>query len=67
MDEDARPMRCPCGADRFTIAVAFSLTPDASRVRAVAVAVRCGADGMLDCPADWLVRDHPSLHLLDEV
>lgn len=65
MDEEAGPVSCDCGGDSFEVAVSFSMYADREDVRAVCVGVRCVADGMLGSPADWNIRDHPSLHLTD--
>ncbi|WP_433144481.1 hypothetical protein ACQPZ8_00165 [Actinomadura nitritigenes] len=57
---------CSCGADVFDVAVGFSLRPDDS-VRWVSVGVRCVADGVLGCCADWKIDYEPSRHLLATV
>ena len=67
MDEDAEPISCPCGGKSFEVAVSFSMYSNGEDVRMVCVGVRCLADGMLGSPADWNIRDHPSLHLIDRV
>ena len=66
MDEAAEPITCPCGGDSFEVAVGFTLYADGVDVRAVGVGVRCTTDGTLGSPAEWNVRTHPSLHLLDQ-
>jgi hypothetical protein len=67
MDDDAEPISCECGGDAFEVAVGFTLYADGDNVRAIGVGVRCTADGMLGSPAEWNIRDHPSLHLLQQV
>lgn len=63
--EEAEPAgaQCPCRAETFEIAVAFSLREDGD-VRWVTVGGRCTACGILDCYADWKVDYSPTDHLL---
>ncbi|MEU8261730.1 hypothetical protein AB0C02_14060 [Micromonospora sp. NPDC048999] len=67
MDDEAEPISCECGGDAFEVAVGFTLYADGDAVRAIGVGVRCATDGMLGSPAEWNIRDHPSLHLLQQV
>ena len=67
MDEEAEPISCECGGDSFEVAVSFSMYPNGEDVRMICVGVRCLTDGMLGSPADWNIRDHPSLHLIGQV
>jgi Zn ribbon nucleic-acid-binding protein len=60
-----RPFACRCGADRFEVAVAFSLRPRGRDVRWITVGARCLACGILDSPAEWEVDYAPSDHLLE--
>lgn len=55
---------CPCGGDRFDVAVGYALLDD-GEVRWVSVALRCRVDGRLGVYADWKVDHLPSRHLLD--
>ena len=66
--EGAAPeaVRCRCGADRFALAVGFSLRANGD-VRWVSVGTRCAGDGRLDCPVDWKIDYSPSGDLLDRV
>jgi hypothetical protein len=66
MDDEAEPIACECGGDTFEIAVGFTLYAGGDQVRALGVGVRCTADGVLGSPAEWNVRTHPSLHLLQQ-
>ncbi|GHJ47815.1 hypothetical protein Cs7R123_51570 [Catellatospora sp. TT07R-123] len=57
---------CPCGGERFTAAVGFSLHDDGD-VRWLTLGLRC-----LDCDSmgvyeDWKIDYGPSGHLLDQV
>ncbi|MGP4024173.1 hypothetical protein [Actinomadura sp. 3N407] len=64
--EDAEPheIACSCTGEVFEVAVGFSLL--ASReVRWISVGVRCVADGVLGCCADWKIDYSPSRHLLE--
>jgi hypothetical protein len=67
MDEDAEPISCECGGNSFEVAAGFTLYSDGEHVRAIGVGVRCTTDGMLGSPAEWNIRTHPSLHLIDQV
>src|SRR5262249_55677060 len=67
MDDEAEPIVCACGGDTFEVAVGFTLYSDGEYVRALGVGVRCTTDGMLGSPAEWNIRTHPSLHLIDQV
>jgi len=67
MDDEAGPVSCECGGDSFEVAVSFSMCANGEDVRVVCMGVRCLADGMLGSPADWNIRDHPSLHLTGRV
>lgn len=67
MDDGAGPVLCDCGGDSFEVAVSFTMYANGEDVRAVCVGVRCLADGMIGAPADWNIRDHPSLHLTDRI
>ncbi|MFC7550518.1 hypothetical protein [Plantactinospora sp. GCM10030261] len=66
--EDADPgdAACPCGGERFDVAVGFALRED-GEVRWVSVALRCTADGALGVYADWKIDYSPSGHLMARV
>ncbi|MGS2617118.1 hypothetical protein ACVCAH_21725 [Micromonospora sp. LZ34] len=66
--EDADPgdAACPCGGERFDVAVGFALRED-GEVRWVSVGLRCTADGVLGVYADWKIDYSPSGHLLARV
>lgn len=65
-DAEPETVVCSCGADVFDVAVGFSFRPDGS-VRWVSVGIRCVADGVLGCCADWKIDYDPSRHLLARV
>lgn len=65
-DTEPEAVVCPCGADVFDVAVGFSLRPDDS-VCWVSVGIRCVADGVLGCCADWKIDYEPSRYLLARV
>ncbi|MER7760623.1 hypothetical protein [Streptomyces sp. NPDC097619] len=62
-EADPEAACCPCGNERFEIAVAFSLAAD-GEVRWVTVALRCPQDGALGICADWKIDYGPTDHLL---
>jgi hypothetical protein len=66
--EDAEPveMECACGADVFEVVVGFSLRAG-DEVRWISVGIRCVADGVLGCCADWKIDYSPSGQLLELV
>jgi hypothetical protein len=66
-DPGATAVSCFCGADVFEIAVGFALRESGDDVTWISVGVRCVADGILGCPADWKIGYGPSLHLLEQV
>ncbi len=66
-EEDAvERVRCPCGADRFQIAVGFALRDSKDDVKWISIGTRCLADGILASPIDWKISYGPSLHLLNQ-
>ncbi|WP_430782373.1 hypothetical protein [Actinoplanes sp. G11-F43] len=66
-DEDAQDnCECPCGGDRFAVAVGFACHDDGD-VRWISVGLRCLADGTLGVYADWKIDYGPSRHLLTRV
>jgi hypothetical protein len=66
--EDADPgdAACPCGGERFDVAVGFALCED-GEVRWVSVGLRCTAGGVLGVYADWKIDYSPSGHLMVRV
>ncbi|MEV4640564.1 hypothetical protein AB0J80_24800 [Actinoplanes sp. NPDC049548] len=63
---DLQPCECPCGGERFEVAVGFAYRSDAE-VRWVSVGLRCLADGVLGVYADWKIDYSPTAHLLTSV
>lgn len=66
-EADLGDAACPCGGERFNIAVGFAQMADTDEVRWVYLALRCIADGTLGCYADWKIDYAPSMHLLGAV
>jgi hypothetical protein len=65
-DADLGQAVCPCGGERFEIAVGFALKPD-DAVEWLYVALRCTADGTLGVYVDWGIDYAPSSQLLTQV
>ena len=57
---------CPCGGERFEIAVGFALRDD-DEIRWVYIALRCTADGTLGVYADWKIDYSPTAQLFEQV
>jgi hypothetical protein len=57
---------CPCGGERFRVAVGFAMAPS-TEVRWVSVGLRCVADGFSGVHSDWKIDYEPSRHLLERV
>jgi hypothetical protein len=57
---------CPCGGERFEVAVGFALRDD-DEIRWVYIALRCIADGTLGVYADWKIDCSPTAQLLEQV
>lgn len=65
-EADLEEAACPCGCEAFNVAVGFAFHDDGD-VRWVYVGLRCVADGILGCYADWSIDYSPSAHLRDLV
>ncbi|MGV9414846.1 hypothetical protein ACWDOP_33515 [Nocardia sp. NPDC003693] len=63
-DEDGEwaECTCPCGGERFAVAVGFSVRDDGD-IRWVSVGLRCLADGVLGVYVDWKIDYSPALDL----
>lgn len=62
-DANLQDCACPCGGESFNLAIGYLLR-DNGDVRWVYIGVRCVADGVLGCYADWKIDYGPSDHLL---
>lgn len=62
-DADPGEAQCPCGEERFGLAVAFSTREDGD-IRWVTVGARCLACGMLGAYVDWRIDYSPASRLL---
>ena len=58
---------CPCGGEAFDVVVGFAFYDGSDDVRWVYVGLRCVADGVLGCYADWKIDYAPTAHLFDAV
>jgi hypothetical protein len=58
---------CPCGGTTFNTAVGFAFYDDSDDVRWVYLVLRCTADGVLGCYADWKIDYAPTGQLLQAV
>ncbi len=65
-DADPESTTCPCGADVFEVAVAFSHREDRS-VKWITVGTRCTTCGILGAPVDWKIDYDPTDQLYDQV
>src|SRR5262249_43906444 len=63
---DPGSCECPCGADTFEVAVAFSRRDDEA-LTWVTIGLRCIACGMMGVYTDWKVDYEPTEHLYDAV
>lgn len=65
-DADLGEAACPCGGEIFNVAGGFALRVD-GEVRWVYIGLRCVADGILGCCAEWKIDYSPTAHLLTQV
>ena len=65
-DADVEDAACPCGGEEFNVAVGFAFHDDGD-VRWVYLGLRCAADGVLGCYADWKIDYSPSADLVNRV
>lgn len=65
-DADLEDAACPCGGEVFNVAVGFALRVD-DEVRWVYIGLRCVADGILGCNAEWKIDYAPTAHLFTQV
>jgi hypothetical protein len=66
-DADLGDAGCPCGGERFNVAIGFARYPDSEDIRWVYLGLRCVSDGVLGCYADWKIDYSPSAHLIEAV
>jgi hypothetical protein len=66
--DDARPgdATCPCGGETFNAAAGFAPF-DEGEIRWVYLGLRCVADGVLGCYADWKIDYVPSTQLFERI
>lgn len=64
---DLEEAACPCGNEKFNVAVGFAVYDGGDNVRWVYVGLRCTRDGVLGVYTDWKIDYVPSSHLYDQV